>query len=168
MRRALPLVLGLVAVAAVAAGVALFAFGGTVTQPIAFNHRLHVQDQGLECTDCHRYVMTGARATIPNVEVCSDCHIEPLTESPEERTLVDYVERDEPIPWRKVYRVPDHVYFSHRRHAAIGGIECARCHGEMADRERPVTRPAVRHTMTSCIQCHEDEGVSRDCITCHR
>ncbi|MGD2113737.1 MAG: cytochrome c3 family protein [Acidobacteriota bacterium] len=156
-----------VAVVAVGVGVTLAAVRWRVDQPIAFNHRLHVQDLGLACADCHRYVMTGARATIPNVEVCSDCHLEALTDSPEERILVDHVERGEPIPWRKVYRVPDHVLFSHRRHAAIAAIDCERCHGAMADREQPVTRPAVRQTMESCIECHEDQGVTRDCIACH-
>lgn len=139
-----------------------------VTQPIAFNHSLHVGDVGLDCTECHSYVLTGARATIPNVEECGMCHAEALTESEEEQRLVAFVESGEPIPWRKVYRVPDHVYFSHRRHAAIAGIECERCHGPMAERTLPVTRPAVRLTMDACIECHDQSGVTNDCITCHR
>lgn len=141
--------------------------GGGLEQPIAFNHRLHVEEAGMGCVDCHHGALTQARATIPNIEVCGDCHIEAMTESPVEAAVVEHVEREEPIPWRKVYRVPDHVYFSHRRHAAIGEIECARCHGEMAERELPVTRPALRPTMSSCIECHEESGVTRDCITCH-
>lgn len=157
----------MVVLALVVAGISLAAGHWAIEQPIAFNHRLHVQDMGLACVDCHRRALTGARATIPNVEVCSDCHIEALTESPAERTLIDHIERDEPIPWRKIYRVPDHVYFSHRRHTAIAEIDCERCHGAMATREQPVTHPAVRQTMESCIECHEDNGVTRDCITCH-
>ena len=142
--------------------------GRPAAQPIAFNHSLHVGEVGLDCTDCHRYVLTGARATIPNVEDCGECHMEAQGESAEERRLIAFVESGEPIPWRKVYRVPDHVYFSHRRHAAIAGIECERCHGPMAERTLPVTRPAVRLTMEACIECHDQAGVSNDCIACHR
>lgn len=160
----------LVAVAGVVVAAGLFGgmAPGPLEQPIAFNHSLHVTDLGLECVDCHRYVLTGARATIPNVDVCGDCHIEALGESAEEQRLVEFVESGEPIPWRKVYRVPDHVYFSHRRHAAIGEIECETCHGPMAERTEPVTRPAVRVTMDGCIECHEQAGVTNDCIQCHR
>jgi len=139
-----------------------------VTQPIAFNHNLHVADVGLECVDCHRYVLTGARATIPNIEVCGECHLEALGESAEEQRLVAFVESGDLIPWQKVYRVPDHVYFSHRRHAAIGGIECERCHGPMAERTEPVARQAVRISMDACIECHDQAGVTNDCILCHR
>jgi hypothetical protein len=139
-----------------------------VTQPIAFSHKLHAGDLALDCTECHRYVLTGARATIPNVEVCGECHVEALGESAEEKKLITFVESGEPIPWRKIYRVPDHVYFSHRRHAAIGGIACERCHGPMAERTLPVTEPAVRLTMDACIECHDQSGVTHDCITCHR
>jgi len=152
----------------VAAGLFSPLAGRPVTQPIAFNHHLHVDELSLDCTDCHRYVLTGARATIPNIEVCGECHVEPLTDSAEEKKLIAYVESGKPIPWRKVYRVPDHVYFSHRRHAALGGIECKRCHGPMAEQTQPVTRPAVRITMDACIDCHDREGVTHDCIACHR
>lgn len=151
-----------------AVGVALSLPTLSISQPIAFNHRLHVQDVGSECTDCHLYAATGVRATIPNVDVCSNCHEEAQTESPEEARLVEYIRTGEPIPWRKIYRVPDHVFFSHRRHTAIGGIECATCHGAVGEREAPVTRQAIRLSMNRCMSCHDDAGVSNDCLLCHR
>lgn len=162
--RVLALGLGVLAAAGLFTGLA----PRPVTQPIAFNHNLHVSDLGLECVDCHRYVLTGARATIPNIDVCGECHIEALGDSLEEKRLIAFVESGELIPWQKVYRVPDHVYFSHRRHAAIGGIACERCHGNMAERTQPVSRPAVRLTMNACIECHDEAGVTNDCILCHR
>jgi hypothetical protein len=149
-------------------GVAVSLAPRPITQPIAFNHRLHVEDLGSECTDCHLYAATGVRATIPNLEVCADCHEEAQTDSAEEALLVEYIQADEPIPWRKIYRVPDHVYFSHRRHTAIGGIECGKCHGAMGEREEPVTRQAIRLSMNRCMECHDEAGVSNDCLLCHR
>lgn len=155
----------MLAVAAVTVG---YMQRSTIEQPVAFNHRLHLEDVEMDCTDCHLYAETGVRATIPNVEVCSDCHDEAMTESAEEARLMAHIASGERIPWQKVYRVPAHVYFSHRRHTAMGGIECATCHGAMEEQAQPVTRPAVRITMDRCMGCHEESRVSNDCLLCHR
>jgi hypothetical protein len=152
----------------IGAGVVVAMSPRPIDQPIAFNHRLHVEDLGSDCTDCHLYAETGVRATIPNLEVCADCHAEAQTDSSEEAQLVDYIEAGTPIPWRKIYRVPDHVYFSHRRHTSIGEIECAICHGQMSEATEPVTRPFRRVTMKGCMDCHDESGASNDCLLCHK
>ncbi|HSR51356.1 MAG TPA: cytochrome c3 family protein [Acidobacteriota bacterium] len=139
-----------------------------VDQPIAFSHRLHVEDLGADCTDCHLYASTGIRATIPNVETCSVCHLEPLGESAAELKLAEFVKADQAIPWAKVYWVPEDVFFSHRLHSAIGGIECQTCHGPVAARDEPLARPLVPISMESCIDCHQEKEVPNDCIACHR
>lgn len=158
--------LGLAAL--VVAGVVLATIGKPIQQPIRFNHKLHVEDLGLDCTDCHLYAESGARATIPNIGVCADCHEEAQTESQAEERLVNYVQEGDPIPWRKVYWVPNHVYFSHRRHTSIGEIACETCHGQMRERTLPVQRPAARLTMEACMDCHAEAGAPNDCILCHR
>ncbi len=162
------LTVSLAVVAIVVAGARLVLGRPSSSQPIAFNHRAHTQDLGLDCVDCHQHVLSGHRATIPNLAVCADCHEEAQTESAEEALLVASIERGEPIPWLRVTWVPSDVYFSHRRHAAIAEIPCATCHGEVKDREQPLTRPLVRLTMDGCIDCHQQRGVSSDCIACHR
>lgn len=164
-RRLAALLGGLILVVALGLGLAMAP--PPATQPIAFNHQLHVEELGSECSDCHQHVLTGARATIPNITVCADCHEEAQGESAEEARLVEYIQAGEPIPWVKIYTVPDHVYFSHRRHAAIAAIDCAECHGEVGKRTEPVVRPAVRITMDHCMDCHEASGASNDCIWCH-
>jgi len=150
------------------AGVAISVRSLRISQPISFSHRLHVEDLGSDCTDCHLYAETGVRATIPNIEVCSDCHLEAQTESAEEAKLVQLIEAEELIPWQKVYRVPDHVYFSHRRHTAAGGIDCEVCHGNVRDREIPVVRQEIRISMDFCMECHDESDTSNDCLLCHR
>jgi hypothetical protein len=149
-------------------GAVLWAAWRPIEQPLAFDHNLHVQELEMECADCHLYALNGVRATIPNIEVCADCHDEALTESVEEARLVEYVLAGERVPWRKIYWVPQHVYFSHRRHTKLGGIECETCHGAIGERVEPVDRQLVRITMNGCMRCHEESGVSNDCLLCHR
>jgi hypothetical protein len=141
---------------------------GFLEQPLAFNHRLHVEDLGADCTDCHLFAETGVRATIPNLDTCSACHEEAVSETDAEAKLLQFIQSETLIPWRKVYWVPDHVYFSHRRHTAIAGIGCEVCHGSVGEREQPVTRTIVSVSMDGCMECHEETGVSNDCIACHQ
>lgn len=140
---------------------------GSVQQPLAFNHRVHVQEAGFDCTDCHAYARSGVRATIPTLEVCAGCHEEASSGSADEARLLGYVRAGTPIPWRKVFTVPEHVYFSHRRHTAAAGLECDVCHGDVAAREEPFSRPRAP-SMDSCMECHRRSGASNDCIWCHR
>ena len=140
--------------------------GAPVIQPIAFNHKAHM-DSGLDCTMCHESVESSAVAGVPTNDTCMACHEGALTESPEEEKLLEYAARGEPVPWRRVYDVPDHVYFSHRRHVAVAGIECAECHGEVPSLVAPASRPLVEQRMDWCIGCHEAQGASTDCIHCH-
>lgn len=137
-------------------------------QPIAYNHYKHVEENAMECLDCHQYAEENARASIPNVEVCRDCHEEAISESEEEQILLNFISEDKKIPWRQVYWVPDHAYFSHRRHVKLGELECAVCHGEVGKFTTPVTKPYVKIKMGWCIDCHEENGVSTDCYACHR
>lgn len=139
-----------------------------VSQPLEFSHLLHIEDIGAECVDCHLYAVSGERATIPNIPVCADCHDEVYGESPEEARVVEYVQSGEVIPWQKVYWVPDHVYFSHRRHTSVAEVECEACHGPVGTRVEPVTRRLVPITMDGCRDCHAQSEASNDCIVCHR
>ncbi len=155
------------AVLVVAGSVLLWSLG-SVDQPIDFNHSKHVEDLGLGCTTCHLYALTGTRATIPNIEVCGMCHTVPLTESEEELLVVEQIQSGQPIPWRKIYWVPAHVYFSHRRHTSTAEIACETCHGAVGESSTPVSRPLVKIKMNLCVQCHRQSEASTDCISCHR
>ena len=159
-------VLALPFLASAAAGMG--AWKRPAKQPIAFNHQKHVAELSMECTDCHLHAIDGVRATIPNLSVCSQCHEDPQTEGAEEALVVKYVQEGVPIPWQKVFWVPDHVYFSHRRHTGIGKIDCAACHGNVGDRVQPLTSPLMRMNMATCIKCHERSNVSTDCVVCHK
>ncbi|MFQ5705978.1 MAG: cytochrome c3 family protein [bacterium] len=137
-------------------------------QPIAYNHNKHVEEAGMECLDCHKYAEENARASIPNIEVCQDCHDEALSDSEAEKTLVAYIKNKKRIPWQQNYFVPDYAYFSHRRHVKLGKLDCAVCHGDVAKLTRPISQPFVKMKMDWCRDCHEQRKVSNDCYACHR
>jgi hypothetical protein len=140
-----------------------------IVQPILYNHNLHVEEEGLECIDCHETVEDHSFATIPRIEICQDCHEgEAISESPEEAKLLAHVEREEEIQWNRIYEVPDHVYFSHRRHVSLGELDCIVCHGDVADQVVPAVAPETALSMHWCMDCHKENKVSNDCLACHR
>ncbi len=139
---------------------------GGVKQPLAFNHKIHAEND-LECLDCHPYYEEQASSGRPTLETCMACHEEPLGESKAERRLIEHIESGEEIGWQRLYRVPEDVYFSHRRHVVLGNIECNSCHGDIGESSRPPSKP-LKVTMKKCMKCHEEEEASNDCIACHR
>jgi hypothetical protein len=141
---------------------------GKLLQPVEFNHSIHVKEVELDCSDCHRYVMTGRKATLPTKDVCVDCHSAALGESAEETKLMALLESDQVLNWQRVYVLPKHVYFSHFRHVTLGQISCQECHGDMKELVSPPTKPAVDIIdMDYCMDCHESRQVSNDCLACH-
>lgn len=138
-----------------------------VRQPINFNHSKHIEN-GLSCVDCHVGATTQAQATLPSLETCLMCHEEAVTESAEEEKLRTIAQAQTGLRWTQITRVPSHVYFSHRRHAEIAGLECATCHGTMREAVSPPVRPFLKPTMDACLSCHEKAGMESDCNDCHR
>jgi predicted CXXCH cytochrome family protein len=150
------------------AGRTVFRPAQAVAQPIAFSHQKHVQTVEIDCITCHELYETGAHAGLPTLTTCQLCHFEPLTESPEEQKIFDLAEAGEDDVFRKTFRLPDHVFYTHRRHAVVAGLECQTCHGAIAETSSPPERPLVRISMEFCLDCHERSGVSSDCTSCHR
>lgn len=147
----------------------MFAFGavrGRLTQPVSFNHKIHAEND-LECLDCHIYFQDRATSGRPGLEICSLCHEEAIGESKEEKKVVEHIQSGEKIDWKRLYRVPEDVYFSHRRHVALGQIECKTCHGDIGQSIRPPSR-VRKISMKTCMNCHEENSVTTDCISCHR
>jgi hypothetical protein len=136
-------------------------------QPIAFNHAKHVQS-GLACTDCHAGVEKQARATLPTLSTCLMCHDSAVTKNPEEEKIRTLAAAKKELVWTQLTHVPDHVYFSHRRHVVQAGLPCAECHGPVQSSTVPPTAVFRPMTMKNCIQCHEQKKAGTDCDDCHR
>ncbi len=82
--------------------------------------------------------------------------------------MAEFVAGDVLIPWKVVHAVPDHAFFSHRRHVKLAGLECALCHGEVTQMEEPFAQPFLEIEMEWCMGCHEEKVASNDCYACHR
>lgn len=145
-----------------------FITGTSVQQPLEYSHKVHTEL--LKCEECHLGVTNSAYATLPDIKVCMVCHQTdaPLSSSPEEKKLLGYIKDNKEIGWKRLYRVPGHVYFSHNRHVTVGKLACEKCHGNMGKTVRPPTKALVRLGMGDCIACHEKNKVDRSCIVCHK
>lgn len=133
-------------------------------QPIAFSHKLHVQDNAISCLHCHAYARRGPVAGLPSVQRCAGCHTTIAKERSEVLKLMGYWERNEPIPWVRVHDLPDYVRFSHKRHV-LARVECRECHGDVERMEAAAQVSSL--TMGFCLQCHRSRNASVDCLTCH-
>jgi hypothetical protein len=134
-------------------------------QPIAFSHKVHAGDNGIACLFCHRYAAKSPVAGIPAVADCRACHMFIAPNAPEIRKLMGYWDKREPIPWVRVYGVPDHVYFPHMMHLRAR-LACSTCHDDVAAMERITRAPGFK--MGWCLNCHRQHKASIDCWTCHK
>jgi len=78
--------------------------------------------------------------------------------------LEGYEQRDEPIPWVRIYKIPDFVFFSHKEHL-VPGATCATCHGAVELQDS--LKQEVPTSMEHCMDCHKSQGASLDCHFCH-
>ncbi len=120
-------------------------------QPVEFDHRHHVRDNGIECLYCHSSAERSPNAGVPATAVCMGCHTQIWNDSP----LLEVVRRSyfsgRPINWKRVHDLPDFVYFNHSVHVTQG-IACEHCHGDVSQMARVVqTQPL---TMGWCVDCH--------------
>jgi hypothetical protein len=122
-----------------------------VVQPIQFDHRHHVRDDGINCEYCHSGVTRSAYAGIPAVSLCMNCHSQVWTSSPELTRLREAYFKNEPIEWVRVNNLPRHVFFDHSIHVAKG-VGCVTCHGRVDLMGRVYQDRSL--LMQWCIDCH--------------
>jgi hypothetical protein len=124
-----------------------------VDQPVEFDHRHHVRDDGIDCRFCHTGAERSPHAGIPSTSVCMGCHSQVWNDSP----MLEPVRRawfsGEAIPWNRVHDLPDFVYFDHSVHVT-NGVGCESCHGRVDLMARVEQRKPL--TMGWCLECHRD------------
>jgi hypothetical protein len=90
-----------------------------------------------------------------------------MTESPEEAKIQEYAKENREIPWKKLSRTPDHVFFTHQRHVVGAALECETCHGKIGETVKPPSKPLKTLSMNDCMDCHWESGADNDCLACH-
>jgi hypothetical protein len=162
--RRLAIVLALLLLAALA----VRAQGGPTVrapeQPIPYSHKQHVA-LGLQCRVCHVNPDAGKLMTYPPTSLCMGCHQGIAKDRPSIQKLAAFAESGKPVPWVRVYQVPDYVYWQHGSHLEAG-ISCADCHGPVAERDVIALETNVVK-MLGCVTCHDKRQVFTDCGACH-
>ena len=62
-----------------------------------------------------------------------------------------------PIEWVRIHNLPDHAYFNHAQHVAVGKLECQNCHGPIQEMEEVYQYSPL--SMGWCINCHRQTPV---------
>ncbi len=122
-------------------------------QPIAYSHRVHVGELGMDCRYCHNTVEIAATAAIPPTQTCMNCHAQIRKESESLISLQESYTSGKPIPWVRVHDLPDYVYFNHSAHVTRG-VGCVSCHGRVDQME--VVRQVEPLSMSWCLDCHRN------------
>lgn len=149
---------------ALAAGCAVFldpSDGGSAGR--TFDHRLHVEDEGLECSSCHIGLEAGEDPGIPTMGVCRLCHDEP--EEGDVDPLAGMFDEAGAFSHASFSTLPDEVVFSHAAHVDGAELDCAACHGDVLQSTR--LDASIGVTMAECSACHERSAAPNECATCH-
>ena len=62
-----------------------------------------------------------------------------------------------PIEWVRIHNLPDHVYFNHAQHVAVGELACQTCHGPVETME--VVQQYAPLSMGWCVNCHRQTEI---------
>jgi hypothetical protein len=158
-------------------------------QPVKFDHRHHVHDDGIACVYCHADAFRSANAGMPAVSVCMGCHAQIWQHSAELEPVRAAFAGQRTLSWQRVTRLPDFVFFDHSAHTNAG-VACTSCHGRVD--AMPQVYAVNAFNMQFCLDCHRNPrgrvGASErvldvdwtpparapdvhpptDCTTCHR
>jgi hypothetical protein len=158
-------------------------------QPINFPHNVHVQTYKIDCQYCHADARRSEYAGLPSVQRCMGCHRITAADRPEIKKLAEFAAKSEPVPWNRVYKLPEFTYFPHKAHIRAQ-VRCQTCHGPVETmttvgaetgprlgndllRLVGVPAPPPPLSMGWCVDCHRRENATRgtraplDCATCH-
>ena len=131
-------------------------------QPVPFSHVIHAGKLKMDCRYCHTGVEKGAHATIPATATCINCHspldasgapklsaVHPTSEKL--KAVHQSWESGKSIPWVRIHRLPDFVFFNHSAHVNRG-VSCVVCHGRIDTMDR--VGQAKELSMAWCVDCH--------------
>lgn len=122
-------------------------------QPVAYSHKLHAGDLGINCLYCHATVDRGPVAVVPPTQVCMNCHHVVKRDAPTLAVVRESQANGRPINWVRVHSLPGFAFFDHRPHIRAG-VGCSTCHGRID--EMDVVAQAQPLSMGWCLDCHRN------------
>jgi hypothetical protein len=134
---------------------------------MALSHQRHMA-ANMKCVTCHPGAEEQARAQLPTVVECMDCHHQARGDHPDEPLVRQYAAREQEIPWVRVNRLPGDAYFPHGVHVTSAKMKCEECHEGILSATKPLVLPDVHQTMADCMRCHHERKASNQCQACHR
>ncbi len=147
-----------------------------VKQEVPFSHEHHAGEMGIDCRFCHTQTSKSPFAGIPETQTCMKCHSLLFKEAPMLEPVRKSFRTGKPLVWKRVYNLPDYVYFDHSIHVSKG-VDCTECHGQL--KKMPLVRKQKAFFMRECLACHRNvsryvadydqtQEVVTKCSTCHR
>ena len=128
-----------------------------------FPHAAHVEDQGLECGECHEAGGGDSLTAFPARETCEECH-----DPGKEKELFGlFFTPEGGAKWVHAGRQAEEIRFDHALHEKATGGDCLLCHREVVESEAITARVKLR--MDTCLECHKEKkiGNAYDCSSCH-
>lgn len=140
---------------------------------LRFSHYLHVEDNGMDCSDCHG--APGEPFKPITHETCIDCHEEPEAEEisvdtcgicHQEKQLAVFampeLEEEESVDSSVVENSPSRHVFMHTEALAD---QCTDCHAALLNEELETVPMLQRSDILSIREAAHGSG--QDCLTCH-
>ena len=126
-------------------------------QPVAYSHKLHAGQLGIDCRYCHFNVERGRHAGVPPTDVCMNCHNLitrcPTTGTAEISKIREAHESGVPIKWVRIHKLAEFAYFDHSAHVNKG-VSCMVCHGRVDQMDE--VRAVAPLSMGWCLECHRN------------
>jgi hypothetical protein len=156
------LLLAATVVVSVAMKKPLWNFNGDDNAPfIKFSHQKHFGEQNIACDDCHTLAKESKRSSdtlMANHESCTTCHEEQISND----CALCHTNPKEIVPMQAKER---EIIFSHELHFTKNRIACESCHEGLET--VPYATKSNMPAMTTCMHCHLEKNVSRNCESCH-
>lgn len=138
-------------------------------QPVRFPHPAHVQTLKMNCLYCHFAANSSPDPGLPAVGTCMGCHTVIAAGKPEIKKLAAFWNKQQPVPWVRIHKLPEYVHFPHVRHVAAG-VACQTCHGDVENMKQVYQANSL--SMGWCLSCHVGQSnppfrARYDCATCH-
>lgn len=122
-------------------------------QPVAYSHKLHAGELGINCLYCHATVDRSPVAVVPPTQVCMNCHHVVKRDAPTLAVIRESSANRRPMQWVRVHNLPGFAHFDHRPHIRAG-VGCAACHGRIDQME--VVALSEPLSMSWCLDCHRN------------